>query len=218
MLSEKKARLIAENLAKTMFQKFDESVLSVCIVGSLASGDFVEGKSDLDLVVILKDNEKIDVVRRYVEKWIEDTETSAGLKNQIEVFIKIKKALYPPYNLKKQGMLEIARMIYQAEPIVGNLDMKAIPMPPVKLFEEEYADLKRTFLEQKKNRKLILKYMRYINLLNKGIVEFNKEQTMKIYFEGDSAAYEALQNIFKESEACKLEKRIEEWMLKNFFK
>lgn len=217
MLSEKKARLLAENLAKMMLQYFETSMVSVCIVGSLASGEFIEGKSDLDLVVVLKEDKLENIARSCTEKWIANTEVKYGLEDQIEVFIKIKRNLCPPYNLESQNMFEIARIIYQAVPIAGELNVKDILLPPIKFFEDEYAALKQAFLTQKKSRKLVLKYMRYENLLKKGIVEFNKEKTIGLYFDDDIKAFKAFENIFRNMGEDDLEEQIENWMLKNFF-
>ncbi|CAH1232698.1 hypothetical protein PAECIP111891_07070 [Paenibacillus allorhizoplanae] len=52
LISEKKARQIAEEFSREVARKIDGHLKAVVVIGSLADGNYKAGKSDIDTVLI----------------------------------------------------------------------------------------------------------------------------------------------------------------------
>lgn len=175
---------IAHELSSKIYELFSEDILFICLIGSLASGNYIPGKSDIDLKLILK--ERNSLINNQCKDLIHSYEIYYDLNNLVEIFIDEKKNLFPPYNFKQINLFEIARIKYQAKILIGEFDVQNIPIPSINEFQKSfrllYENYKKnsTIVLTKSNlKKIVIEIAKYDVLFHYGQIEFDKNIIIK---------------------------------------
>ncbi|XMB86567.1 nucleotidyltransferase domain-containing protein [Mycoplasmatota bacterium WC44] len=126
MISEKKAFEIIQEFKNDLINK-SEKVIGIYAIGSLGGGYYRPGESDIDTIIIVKDDFELDqyevgdIANNYYEKY--------NVPKGFGAVVIEESKLYPPYNFNDELVLEILRLKVQGVSIYGNYDLAHIPMP-----------------------------------------------------------------------------------------
>ena len=128
-ISAERAWEIARGFAlESTKEDVDGCILAIFMIGSLATGQYHPGRSDIDTVIITSDSipeglrEKLGELRRvYVSKY--------NIPKGFGGIILREQDLNPPYDPEKELVPEIYRLLEQGKPIWGEYDVSNIPTP-----------------------------------------------------------------------------------------
>ncbi|MBQ4574600.1 MAG: GNAT family N-acetyltransferase [Clostridia bacterium] len=171
----------------------EDSILAVYLVGSLGGGYYRPGQSDIDTVIIVKDDAKItqakmdEIAERYHIKY-------AIPKGFGSVMIR-EHELYPPYRKSEDEEfefgVEIARLKVQGKPAWSNYPLSAVPMPTKELLIDDARIFEnwswREFSPAHQKLSMtacvnsILMIMRRYLMIEHGVFEFNKFKIIRTY-------------------------------------
>jgi len=171
-------------------------ILSLYVIGSLGGGYYRQGQSDIDTVIIVRDNAAItqDDVDRIAGKYQKKYHVPKGFGA-----ILIREAeLLPPYTKSEtdefEFTVEIARLKVQGKPVYGSIKSEDIPMPSKadfikdalimeKWFDKEFGYPMFDKLETVGCVNSILGILRRYLIIEKNIFEFNKFKTIDTYLQ-----------------------------------
>ena len=171
----------------------EDSILAVYLVGSLGGGYYRPGQSDIDTVIIVKDDAKItqgkmdEIAERYHIKY-------AIPKGFGSVMIR-EHELYPPYHKSEDEEfefgVEIARLKIQGRLAWGNFLLSAVPMPTKELLIDDARIFEnwswREFSPAHQKLSMtacvnsILMIMRRYLMIEHSVFEFNKFKIIRTY-------------------------------------
>ena len=191
IISETKAIEIVHEFLEELKKEDKDNILALYVIGSLGGGYYRSGQSDIDTVIIVKDEykptqEQVDkIANKYWKKY--DIPKGFG-----SVLMRISE-LSPPYIRNEEFfMTEIARLKSQGKIIFGEFDLNNIKMPTVEDFRKEMLINEKWFAKEfgyPMFDKLqitgcvntILGCLRDYLIIEKNIFEFNKFLTIDTY-------------------------------------
>ena len=139
IISETEAWAIANRFADEAAILLGADLVAVVVVGSLASGRYTAGRSDIDLVVVARndcDNDAIsaisDMAKRY---WVE-----TGLKKGFGGYAVRERDLRPPFGVLQDEVFEILQLKRQGRVICGELNLSGISEP-------SWEDMRRSLID-----------------------------------------------------------------------
>ena len=193
LISEEKAMQIMNEYCQLLMEYEELGVLGVFLVGSLADGNYVPGKSDLDVSVVIKNSADIDKIKKISDKIIEILVKKHHISIDFEAFIKKEEMLYEPYYPEQQKTVELMRIRNQAKLLGGSFEQSKIPIPHKSFFiaDVRYAEdqlIKKngqdfiSNMSAKQKFNYIVNFMRLSNFLNNNEFQFNKKEIIATYF------------------------------------
>jgi predicted nucleotidyltransferase len=155
MILENQAWKIAKCFAQDVARLTGEHLIAVSVIGSLASGFYRPGKSDIDTVVILRDD--------YDDEMVESVK---ALAHQYSILYNVPKGfgaviireqeLSPPYDPEREFVPEILRLKRQGIVILGDYNLQSIPEPSQEDFQAYtkvfYPWLKANYIDRRPNK------------------------------------------------------------------
>jgi hypothetical protein len=194
IISKDMAIKIANDFKNEILQIDGDGILSVFLIGSLGGEYYRPGQSDIDTVILVKDNAIITQKQldEIAEKYWHTYEVPKGF-GSIMIY---EHELFPPYEKNRaddfEFTVEIARLKTQGKAIYGSYDLGNVPMPTRQHFIYDAIIMGKWFDAEfgyPMYRKLrvtgcincILGTMRRYLMIEKNIFEFNKFQTINAY-------------------------------------
>lgn len=200
VIDEKTAWKILKRCAEDCIQIDSSSLLAIYAIGSLPGGYYRPGQSDIDAILIVKDNSQII--------WGDSEEPSESLEKINQKYMdkyKIPKdfgpfpiqesELFPPYIPSKELTTEIARLKLQGKCVYGNFPLKTVPMPTSEDFLKDAQHFEEWWREEFEKTtswedmsataciNTILIHLGRFLRIKKRIIEFNKHKLVEMYLE-----------------------------------
>jgi len=197
VISEAKAIEIVNDFLDEI-RREDSGILALYLIGSLGGGYYRPGQSDIDTVIIIRDDAVItqarmdEIAKRYWKAY----EIPKGFGS---VMIRLSELL-PPYVRSEtdefEFTVEIARLKTQGKAVFGGIDLNDIQMPSKedfikdaiimeKWFAKEFGDPMFDKLQITGCVNTILGCLRRYLMIEKGIFEFNKFLTIDTYLRNE---------------------------------
>lgn len=194
VITRERALEIVEEFQQEIASIESGGILAIYLIGSLGGGYYRAGQSDIDTVIIVKDDsvitqEKMDeIADKYQKKY--------SIPKGFGAIMIYERELFPPY-IKSQieefeFSIEIARLKTQGFLFYGQYNLDSIPMPTKEHLIEDAKIMERWLLSEfgyPMYEKLgitacvncILGAMRRFLMIEKAVFEFNKFKTIKEY-------------------------------------
>jgi predicted nucleotidyltransferase len=207
VISEKDALKIVYKFIDEITKINKEDFLAVYLIGSLGGGYYRPGQSDIDTLILVKDESTVTQIQldKIAEKYCQKYNIPKGF-GSIMVY---EHELFPPYEKSIsedfEFTVEIARLKIQGKLIFGTYDLNNISMPNreylirdalimEKWFDKEYGHPMFNKLGITGSINCILSTMRRCLMIEKKIFEFNKFNTINVYLKNDPEIID--ENIF----------------------
>lgn len=196
-ISETKALEIVHEFLFEL-RSISKDILSLYVIGSLGGGYYRQGQSDIDTVIIVRDNAAItqqevdEIAGKYQEKYNVPKGFGSIMIRESE--------LSPPYTKSEtdefEFTVEIARLKVQGKPIYGSIQLEDIAMPTKADFIKD-ALIMENWLNKEFGYPMfdklqmagcvnsILGILRRYLMIEKNIFEFNKFKTIDAYLQND---------------------------------
>lgn len=201
LLSKEKALQIMKQYNDLLMEYQHLGISGVYLVGSLADGNYLPGKSDLDVSVIVKNTCNIEEIESISSRIINLLKEKYAISIDFEAFIKKEEMLYPPYIPEKRKTIELMRIKRQAKKLGGCFEENDIPIPETKYFiaDEIFSEHK---LSQKMGKNMfddmtekqlfnyVVDFMRLYNIVYKDICVFNKKEIIATYYGSEDKSKE----------------------------
>ncbi|MDR1329162.1 MAG: nucleotidyltransferase domain-containing protein [Oscillospiraceae bacterium] len=187
-ISEARALEIVGEFLEEIRAVDDDGIIALYVIGSLGGGYYRPGQSDIDTVIIVRDNARItepqcdEIADRYREKY--------AIPKGFGSIVIHERELYPPYTKSEtdefEFSVEIARLKTQGKAIYGKIDyLDKVPMPTREhlikdgqIFERWIAGTTDVPSEDNLSEAAcvnsVLMYLRRWLMIEKGVFEFNK--------------------------------------------
>jgi predicted nucleotidyltransferase len=128
VVSETEAWEIANKFASQARDLLGENLVAVVLVGSLATGGYVAGRSDVDLIVVAtepSDESALASISALAERYRHEY----GFRKGFGGYAIRQSDLIPPYGSLTNEVFEILQLKRQGRVLMGALDLDAIPEP-----------------------------------------------------------------------------------------
>lgn len=138
MISESEAWDTANDFAVEASEVLGSHMVAVVTVGSLPTGGYIPGRSDIDLIVVAKDicpDDLLSEIKRMAERYWKKYGFSKGFGG----YAIRERDLCPPFGSLQDVVFEILQLKQQGRVILGDLDLSAIPEP-------SHEDMKRSLV------------------------------------------------------------------------
>jgi RimJ/RimL family protein N-acetyltransferase len=187
-ISEARALEIVGEFLEEIRAVDDAGIIALYVIGSLGGGYYRPGQSDIDTVIIVRDDAVItepqcdEIADRYREKY--------AIPKGFGSIVIHERELYPPYTKSEtdefEFSVEIARLKTQGKAIYGKIDyLDKVPMPTREhlikdgqIFERWIAGTTDVPSEDNLSEAAcvnsVLMYLRRWLMIEKGVFEFNK--------------------------------------------
>jgi len=197
VITEAKAMEIVHEFLSEI-RREDDGILALYLIGSLGGGYYRPGQSDIDTVIIVRDDVAITQERmdEIAKKYWHTYEIPKGFGS---IMIRLSE-LSPPY-IKSEAedfefTVEIARLKTQGKPVYGEINLNSINMPSKedfikdalimeKWFAKEFGDPMFEKLQITGCVNTILGCLRRYLMIEKSVFEFNKFLTIDTYLRHD---------------------------------
>jgi hypothetical protein len=193
-ISEKQAWEIVFDYAQDLISVDRAGLLAVYAIGSLGGGYYRPRQSDIDTIVIVKDDAAItqEEVDRVSEKYWRQYHIPKGFGSVVAA----EKDLFPPYlkseELEFEFAQEIVRLKLQGKAVYGSYDLSKVPLPAKNdlihdalimetWFDKEFGPEMFDQLEEVGCTNSILIYLRRYLMIEKNIFVLNKFSTVETY-------------------------------------
>jgi hypothetical protein len=194
IISEKRAWEIIDEFVNDLIQLDQNSLLAVYVIGSLGGGYYRPGKSDIDTIVIVKNDavvtqEEVDrIATGYWHKY--------HIPKGFGSIVAAERDLVPPYQKSEdfdfEFSMEIVRLKLQGKAVYGSYDLSKILMPTKNdlihdalimenWFDREFGIEMFDKLEYVGCVNTILSYFRRYLMVEKDIFILNKFCTIETY-------------------------------------
>lgn len=217
---------ISEAQALEIVQEFlvdilsdSEDVLSLYVIGSLGGGYYRPGQSDIDTIVIVRDNAV--VTQEIIDQIAEDYQQKYHVPKGFGAVLVHESELSPPYTKSEteefEFTVELARLKIQGKPIYGSIQLEDIKMPARSDFIKDALIMEHWFhkefgypmfdkLQTVGCVNSILGILRRYLMIEKNIFEFNKFKTIEAYLRNDppitnEKAFEIIHNVLNNGPA-----------------
>jgi len=127
MIEEEQAWAIARRFAHEVGERWPAEVMAVVVIGSLATGAYRPGRSDIDTVVVLR-ADAAGAIDQAIRQRRDHYQMTYAVPKGFGAVIVRAQALHPPY-IDLEVVPEILRIIEQGQVIGGQLDWSTIPRP-----------------------------------------------------------------------------------------
>lgn len=134
MIDESQAWGIAASFARSVKKELKSDLLALYIVGSLADGDYIPGRSDIDTILITK-HSLPDWAKEKVEAMAASFKTRYSVPKSIGSVLIEERLLRPPYGADIDLIPEILRLKLQGKVVVGVYNLEKVPMPSRKYID-----------------------------------------------------------------------------------
>ena len=128
LITEDHAWRIANSFAAESHDVLGSHLVAVVAVGSLPTGGYVPGRSDIDLIVVAKDACP-DGLLREIKKMAEQYWMKYRFRKGFGGYAIRERDLCPPFGKLRDMAYEILQLKRQGRVISGHLDLAAIPEP-----------------------------------------------------------------------------------------
>lgn len=128
LVTEDHARRIANSFAAESRDVLGSHLVAVVAVGSLPTGGYVPGRSDIDLIVVAKDACRDGLLRK-IKKMAEQYWMKYRFRKGFGGYAIRERDLCPPFGMLRDMAYEILQLKRQGRVISGHLDLAAIPEP-----------------------------------------------------------------------------------------
>ena len=198
IITEAKAMEIVREFSAEICHK-TSGIIAIYIIGSLGGGYYRPGQSDIDTIIIAGDDAAItqkqtdEIANKYHEKY-------SVPKGFGAIMIRLSE-LSPPYHIKSEAedfefTIEIARLKTQGKAVYGTISLDEIAMPTPRDFITDAIIMEKWFAKEfgyPMFDKLqitgcincILGYLRRYMMIERGVFEFNKFQTIEMYMRNE---------------------------------
>ena len=196
VITEEKAMEIVGEFLEELRREDSDGVLALYLIGSLGGGYYRPGQSDIDTVIIVRDDAVITQERtdEIAAKYWKSYEIPKGFGS---IMIRLSE-LSPPY-IKSEAeefefTVEIARLKTQGKAVFGEIDLNEIKMPSREdfikdalimenWFAREFGDPMFDKLQITGCVNTILGCLRRYLMIEKNVFEFNKFLTIEAYLQ-----------------------------------
>lgn len=193
VISEIKAMEIVHEFLSEILRE-DNGILALYLIGSLGGGYYRPGQSDIDTIIIVRDDAAITQERmdEIAKKYWKSYNIPKGFGS---VMIRLSE-LSPPYTKSEteefEFTVEIARLKTQGKSVFGEIDLNDVQMPSKedfikdalimeKWFAKEFGDPMFDKLQITGCVNTILGCLRRFLMIEKSVFEFNKFLTIDTY-------------------------------------
>lgn len=195
-ITQEQALSIVAEFKNDLLTQDCDHLLAIYLIGSLGGGYYRPGQSDIDTILIVKDNAVLtqetaeEIAAIYQERY--------HVPKGFGAVLIYEKELFPPY-LKSEAeefefSVEIARLKTQGRLFYGNYSLDHIPMPTkdhlikdAKIMENWFSSVfgypMYDQLDTVSCINTILLQMRRFLMIQHGVFEFNKFQTIPVYLQ-----------------------------------
>jgi hypothetical protein len=198
IISENRAWEIISEFVHDLINLDKNSILAVFAIGSLGGGYYRPGKSDIDTIVIVKNDtmatqEEVDrIATGYWQKF--------HIPKGFGSIMIAERDLFPPYQKSDDGdfefSVEIVRLKLQGKTVYGSYDLSSVPMPTKNelihdalimenWFDKEFGIEMFDKLGYVGCVNTILIYLRRYLMIEKNIFVFNKFSTVENYLNNE---------------------------------
>lgn len=209
--------LISESMALSIVSMFvnditgidGDGIVAVYLIGSLGGGYYRPGQSDIDTIIITKDQATIK--QEQIDKVASDYWHRFNIPKGFGSIMIHEIELYPPYDRSKvedfSFSVEIARLKVQGKQFYQSYALSQVPMP-----NREDLIVDARIMQNWLNKEFgypmfdklrttgcincILGSMRDFLMIDKGIFEFNKFKTIECYLKNAPPIYDL--DLFRE--------------------
>lgn len=173
-----------------------EGILAIYLIGSLGGGYYRAGQSDIDTVIIVKDDATI--TQKGIDEIAERYWKNYSIPKGFGSIMIYEKELFPPYTKSEieefEFSIEIARLKMQGCLFYGQYSLANVPMPTKQHLIEDAKIMEKWLFSEfgyPMYDKLgitscvncILGAMRRFLMIEKSVFEFNKFNTVKAYLD-----------------------------------
>ena len=127
-ISEARAWQLAGEFAQAVIAAVPADVMAVVVIGSLATGAYRPGRSDIDTLLVVRD-QTADRTIRAIRQLRDDFRQTCAIPKGLGAVIIRERELWPPYDPEQELVPEILRLKQQGVVIRGGLDLASIPEP-----------------------------------------------------------------------------------------
>jgi hypothetical protein len=192
-ISEDEALFIVHEFL-TEILNAEKSILTLYVIGSLGGGYYRPGQSDIDTVIIVRDD--VGISQKQMDKIAEKYHKKYNVPKGFGSVMIRESELLPPYVKSEieefEFTIEIARHKTQGKAIYGSIKIDAIKMPTKEDFIKDALIMEHWFgkefgypmfdkLHLTGCLNCILGCLRRYLIIEKNIFEFNKFKTIEIY-------------------------------------
>jgi predicted nucleotidyltransferase len=140
IVSREETWAIADRFADEVHALVANDLVAAVVVGSLAAGHYVPGRSDIDIIIVVRDtcpDELIAEITRLADQYWKQY----GFRKGFGGYAVRRRDLRPPWGLLHDEVYEILQLKRQGRVIWGQLDLSAIPEPTQGDIRRSLADL-----------------------------------------------------------------------------
>ncbi len=167
--------------------------ITIFCVGSLAEDDFRANSSDIDVVVVTKNDTNLNSVKKFSNEIINIIKKKHQTNIEFDAYVKPEKEVFPPYEFGQNQTIEAMRLKKQAKLVKGKFNIDNIPVPTKDDFladaimrdKKMQKDIGERFIDEispKETINLILEYFRLNLMLSYEQIEFNKTKLIEEYY------------------------------------
>jgi predicted nucleotidyltransferase len=195
VISEEKALEIVQEFLDEIRAIDGGGILALYVIGSLGGGYYRPGQSDIDTVIIVRDDARITEPR--CDEIADEYQRKYAIPKGFGSIVIRESELYPPYTKSEtdefEFSVEIARLKTQGKAIYGKIDyLDSVPMPTREhlikdgqIFERWIAGTAAVPDENNLSETAcvnsVLMYLRRFLMIEKGVFEFNKFRVVDAY-------------------------------------
>lgn len=197
VITEEKALVIVKEFLEEILKE-EPGVLALYVIGSLGGGYYRPGQSDIDTVIIVRDDAVIsqermnNIAEKYQHKYKVPKGFGSILIHEFELSQPYTKSIVDEFEFT----IEIARLKTQGKAIYGIINLDNIKMPSKDDFIKDALIMEHWFTKEygyPMFDKLqitgcvncILGILRRFLIIEKGIFEFNKFKTIEVYLQSN---------------------------------
>ena len=140
IVSQQVAWTIADRFVDDVHTLIADDLVAAVVVGSLASGHYVSGRSDIDIIIVVRD-ECLDEPIAEIERLADRYWKQYGFRKGFGGYAVRQCNLRPPWGSLHNTVYEILQLKRQGRVIRGQLDLNAIPEPTGEDIQRSLTDL-----------------------------------------------------------------------------
>jgi predicted nucleotidyltransferase len=213
VISEQRALEIVQEFLTEIRAIDDDGILALYVIGSLGGGYYRPGQSDIDTVIIVRDDAKL--TEPQCDEIADKHQRKYAIPKGFGSIVIHESELYPPYIKSEtdefEFSVEIARLKTQGKAIYGKIDyLDRVPMPTREHLIKDGQIFERWItgatdvpdednLSETACVNSIMMYLRRFLMIEKGIFEFNKFLVVDVYLANqpplvDESVFEYIQH------------------------
>lgn len=127
-ITQECAWTIVRQFAGDVGKQLDDDVLAVVLIGSLATGAYLPGRSDIDTAVVIRDDAAVEVARS-TRALAEHYRMLYHIPKDFGAVVIRERELIAPFDPERGLASEVLRLKQQGMVLWGEYNLRALPAP-----------------------------------------------------------------------------------------